>query len=96
MPYLETFFVAVLDAGLAAQNAVIAADFLGLSAVYIGPLRNDPEAVAAILGLPPAVFGVFGLCVGYAKPGSLAEVKPRLPQAAVLHRERYDYTREAG
>jgi ribosomal protein L14 len=36
------------------------------------------------------------MCVGYAKPGSLAEVKPRLPQAAVLHRERYDYTREAG
>jgi nitroreductase len=57
MPYLETFFAAV-DAALAAQNAVIAAESLRLSKVYIGALRNDPEAVAAILGLPPAAFCV--------------------------------------
>lgn len=95
MPYLETFFVAGIDAALAAQNAVIAAESLGLSTVYIGALRNDPVAVASILGLPQGAAGVFGLCVGYANPENLADVKPRLPQAAVLHRERYDYAGEA-
>jgi hypothetical protein len=33
---------------------------------------------------------VFGLCVGYADPIARNEVKPRLPQSTVLHRERYD------
>jgi nitroreductase len=96
MPYLETFFVAGVDAALASQNAVVAAESLGLSTVYIGALRNDPQAVAAILGLPQGAVGVFGLCVGYANPANVTDVKPRLPQAAALHRERYEYAEEAG
>lgn len=90
LAYLETFLVAALDAGLAAQNAVVAAESLGLSTVYIGALRNDVRAVAAELELPPGAVGVFGLCVGHADPAQPAEVKPRLPQPAILHRERYD------
>jgi nitroreductase len=89
LPYLETFLVAAIDAALAAQNAVTAAESLGLSTVYIGALRNHPREVAALLGLPPMVLGVFGLCVGYAKPEAAAEVKPRLPQSLVLHHGRY-------
>ena len=90
MPYLESFLVAAIDAALAAQNAVVAAESLGLSTVYIGALRNDVTRVAGLLGLPPGATPVFGLCVGYAAPGREGEVKPRLPQAAVLHRETYD------
>lgn len=89
LPYFETFLVAAIDAALAAQNAVVAAESLGLSNVYIGALRNRPEEVARLLGLPPGVMGVFGLCIGYAKPEAAAEVKPRLPQSLVLHRGRY-------
>jgi nitroreductase len=89
LPYLETFLVAAIDAALAAQNAVIAAESLGLSTVYIGALRNDPEAVARQLALPAGAAAVFGLCVGYAAEGAVATVKPRLPQETVLHRERY-------
>ncbi|MCB4825547.1 nitroreductase family protein [Roseicella aerolata] len=90
LPFLETFLVAAIDAALAAQNAVVAAESLGLSTVYIGALRNDPARVAETLGLPPGAVGVFGLCVGYAKAGAEGEVKPRLPQSIVLHRRRYD------
>src|SRR4051794_32499532 len=86
MPYLETFLVAAIDAALAAQNAVVAAESLGLSTVYIGALRNDVVRVAETLGLPPGTAGVFGLCVGYPKAGSEGEVKPRLPQSTILHR----------
>lgn len=90
LPWLETFMVACIDAALAAQNAVVAAESIGLRTVYIGAMRNDPVRVHELLGLPPRAFVVFGLCVGYADPGSRNEVKPRLPQSTVLHRERYD------
>jgi hypothetical protein len=87
--YLESFMVAVIDAALAAQNATVALESMGLGAVYIGALRNHPETVAAELGLPPHIMPVFGMCVGYADPERPASVKPRLPQAALLHREQY-------
>ncbi len=87
---LEMLLVAAIDAALAAQNAVLAAESMGLSTVYIGAMRNRPEDVAALLGLPQGAAAVFGLCVGYAAEGHEAAVKPRLPQEAVLHRGRYD------
>ena len=95
LPYLETFMVACIDAALAAQNAVVAAQSIGLRTVYIGAMRNDPARVAELLGLPPRAFVVFGLCVGYADPKAKNEVKPRLPQSTVLHHDRYDATPEA-
>ncbi len=52
MPWLETFMVACIDAALAAQNAVVAAQSMGLRTVYIGAMRNDPIRVAKLLGLP--------------------------------------------
>ena len=95
LPYLETFMVACIDAALAAQNAVIAAESLGLRTVYIGAMRNDPAKVHELLGLPQKAFVVFGLCVGHADPRSKNEIKPRLPQSTVLHHERYDAAPEA-
>jgi nitroreductase len=95
MPYQETFLVAAIDAALAAQNATVAAESLGLSCVYIGALRNNPPEVARIVELPSGAFGVFGMCVGYASAEGATEVKPRLPQDVVLHRETYDTTGES-
>jgi nitroreductase len=90
MPFLETFMVACIDVALAAQNAVVAAESIGLSTVYIGAMRNDPERVAKLFNLPKQSFVVFGLCVGYPAEKAAGEVKPRLSQAAILHHERYD------
>ncbi len=89
LPYLETFLVAALDAAIAAQNAIVAAESIGLATVYIGALRNDMAAVSALLDLPPGAAGVVGLCVGYADDTRPAMVKPRLPQSVVLHHGRY-------
>lgn len=88
--YLETFLLGVIDAALAAQNAVTAFNSLGLGSCYIGAIRNDPATVAAELGLPPEVFPVFGLTVGVPDPARATDVKPRLPQSSVLHREQYE------
>ena len=87
--YLDTFLMGVIDAALAAQNAVVAAEAMGLGTVYVGGMRNQPEAVAQVLGTPANVFPVFGLVVGHPDPARTAQIKPRLPQSAVLHREQY-------
>ncbi len=89
MPWMETFLVAAVDAALAAQNATVAAESLGLSTVYIGALRNHPEKVGELLGLPQGAAGMFGLCIGYAAPGVANAIKPRLPQSAILFHESY-------
>lgn len=89
LDYLEMLLVGTVDAALAAQNAVMAAQSMGLGTVYIGAMRNRPEAVARLLQLPPRVVAVFGLCVGYPDPEQPAAIKPRPPQRVVLHRETY-------
>jgi nitroreductase len=89
LSYLEMFLMASIDTALAAQNAVVAAEALGLGVVYIGALRNDAERVAQILRLPPRSFAVFGLCVGWPHPEAEGAVKPRLPQRVVLHENTY-------
>jgi nitroreductase len=88
--YLEEFVVGVVDAALAAQSALIAAESLGLGAVYIGAMRNQPEQVARALKLPPHAFAVFGMSVGWPDPARPTDIKPRLPQRVVVHRETYD------
>lgn len=87
--FLDTWAMGVIDAALAAQNAVTAAAALGLGSVYIGALRNRPEAVAAELALPAGTVAVFGLCVGHPDPARPTAVKPRLPQRAVLSHEQF-------
>lgn len=95
LDYTETLLIAAIDTALAAQNAVTALEAAGLGTVYIGGLRNHPEKIAEELALPQGCFGLFGLCVGYPDKTRAASVKPRLPQQAVLHRERYDLGSEA-
>lgn len=83
----ENFIVATVDAALAAQNAAIAAESLGLGIVYIGGVRNRIAELSELLGLPELVYPVFGMCVGVPdqEPGQ----RPRLPMPSVLHYNGY-------
>ncbi|MEY9096387.1 oxygen-insensitive NADPH nitroreductase [Paenibacillus sp. RC84] len=87
----ESFLVASMDAALAAQNAAIAAESLGLGICYIGGIRNNPDGVAEALKLPELVYPVFGMCVGV--PDQEPSLRPRLPQTAVLHENGYQSER---
>lgn len=92
LDYVESFLLGAVDTALAAQNAVVALEALGLGGVYIGGIRNHPAEVADELGLPPRVFPLVGLSVGHPDPARLAAIKPRLTQDAVLYRERYKWS----
>lgn len=91
--FTEQFVIATVDVSLAAQNAMIAAESLGLGGVFIGGIRNDPEKVCELLEIPDRVYPVFGMCLGY--PAGEQEQKPRLPVDVVLKEERYQES-EAG
>ncbi|RXZ82562.1 oxygen-insensitive NADPH nitroreductase [Paenibacillaceae bacterium] len=84
---VESFLLATIDATLAAQNATIAAESLGLGTVYIGGIRNNPQRATELLQLPKLVYPVFGMCVGV--PDQSPDLRPRLPQAAIYHEEVY-------
>jgi len=83
----EQLLVATVDTALFAQNVAIAAESSGLGICYIGGLRNDPQRVSELLGLPDLVYPVFGMCLGYAEQDP--ETKPRLPLSAVLKTDEY-------
>lgn len=83
----EKFMVACIDAALAAQNAALAAEAMGLGICYIGGIRNNLSEVVKILNLPKKVIPLFGLVVGFPKNRSAK--KPRLPIANVYHENEY-------
>lgn len=79
---------AVLCAGLALQNANIAAESMGLGAVMIGGILETLPDLDEWLGLPEFVLPLCGLAVGV--PGENPERKPRLPREAVFFENRYN------
>ncbi|MBD3896509.1 oxygen-insensitive NADPH nitroreductase [Halomonas sp. ML-15] len=83
----EQLLVASVDVALMAQNVVVAAESEGLGICYIGGIRNNPQQISDLLGLPDHVYPVFGLCLGY--PAQDPDVKPRLPVEAVLMENSY-------
>ena len=88
---LEMGLVSTIDAALVGMSAYVAADSLGIQGVMIGAMRNDPEAVAELLDLPPRAYVVFGMCLGFPD-GTPPKQKPRMPRPGIVHQESYDHT----
>jgi len=88
--HTEFFTMALIDASLAAERMVCAAESLGLGICYIGALRNDAQGVKELLNLPEGTFGAFGLCIGWPDEPLRAQIKPRLAQSDIWFRESYD------
>ncbi|EGC2473019.1 oxygen-insensitive NADPH nitroreductase [Escherichia coli] len=83
----EQLLLGVVDTAMMAQNALTAAESLGLGGVYIGGLRNNIEAVTKLLKLPQHVLPLFGLCLGW--PADNPDLKPRLPASILVHENSY-------
>ena len=84
----EKFMVALIDASLAAQNAALSAESMGLGICYIGGIRNKLDEVKALLKTPDRVIPLFGMVIGY--PAKMNDQKPRLPLEHVYHEEEYE------
>ena len=75
---------------IAAQNAVIAAETLGLSSVYLGDIMEHYEDRQEALGLPAGVVPVVTLCLGYAAPAQLQRAPVRrYRQSYLIHENSY-------
>lgn len=83
----EQLLLGCVDTALMGQNAMIAAESLGLGGVFIGGIRNGIAEVTDLLGLPKFVLPLFGLCLGW--PEQDPQHKPRMPAAMLVHENRY-------
>ncbi|MEM7203828.1 MAG: NTP transferase domain-containing protein [Planctomycetota bacterium] len=84
---LELFLQATVDAALVGQNLQLAAEAHGLGSCMIGAARNRPVELAEVLGLPPLVYVVFGMVLGFAADDPVP--RGRMDLASVLHEEQY-------
>lgn len=78
---------ATVDATLAAQRLIDAAETLGLGTVCIGGILEGIEELVDLLALPVGVVPLFGLCLGW--PGEEPDDRPRIAVGSVLHTDRY-------
>ncbi len=88
--YIENTLVSFTDIGIASQNALLAAESLGLGGVYVGSLRNNPAGITEELQIPHNAFPALGMAIGHPDPTEGTGVKPRLPLETVLHQETYN------
>lgn len=75
-PDVGDLMLAVCDANIAAQNAVTAAESLGIGSCYIGDIMENIETQQEILGLPKYVFPTAMLVFGYPTEQQKAREKP--------------------
>ena len=84
---VEGLLITSVDAALAGQNTLLAAESLGYGGVIIGLVRYKSEEVAELFNLPDYTYPVFGIALGV--PNQQHEVKPRLPLNQVVFEEEY-------
>ena len=86
-PQISDFLLGMEDAMIAAQNAVVAAESLGIGACYIGDIMENIEYHKKLFNLPE-----------YTMPASLVvlgnfdhkpELRPRFAKRHVVFKERY-------
>ena len=81
--HLDAFFNPAVDAGIAMQAFVDAAESIGLGCCPISGIRNNCPLVNELLDLPDHVFPVVGLGVGW--PSEAGHISARLPLEATVH-----------
>lgn len=80
-PGAGDLMLAVSDANIAAQTAVIAAESLGIGSCYIGDIMENCERQREILSLPRYVFPAAMLVFGYPTEQQKNREKPPRPAA---------------
>jgi len=89
-PEESDLFLACCDALIAAQNAVIAAESLGVGSCYIGDIMEQHETHTEMLDLPQYVFPICMLVFGYpTQQQKEREYTPRFDEKFIVFENRY-------
>ena len=90
LPAAGDLLLAVSDANIAAQNAVVAAWSLGIGSCYIGDVMENCEKHREMLNLPEYVFPCAMLVFGYPTQQQKEREKPeRVSMHHVVHENGY-------
>lgn len=88
-PSEANLMLAACDALVAAQNAVIAGESLGIGSCYIGDIMERYEEHKKLLNLPDYVFPVAMLCMGYYPDHYKKRLRPRFAKDYVFFKDSY-------
>lgn len=90
LPGVGDLLLAVSDANIAAQNAVTAAQSLGIGSCYIGDVMENCEAQRALLKLPRYVFPAAMVVFGFPNEQQTERLKPkRIAMEHLVHENGY-------
>lgn len=89
-PGVGDLMLAVTDTAIAAQNAVVAAESLGIGSCYIGDIMENAEIHKELLNLPEYVFPAVMLVFGYPTKQQVMREKPqRVAMKHIVHENAY-------
>jgi FMN reductase [NAD(P)H] len=90
----EGVLVGAVDAGIMLNAIQISAESLGYGTTAIGAIRNAPDAMIKLLGLPAKTFPIVGTTIGVpTKEAKEAALKPRIPIESFAFENKYDDTK---
>jgi nitroreductase len=84
---LSLLLLGIQDAALMAENMVIAAESLGLGSCFLGGVPFEAGDIIWDFNLPPRVFPLVGLGMGY--PAEDPPTRPRYPLEFCLFEDQY-------
>ncbi len=79
----------IMDALIAAQTAVIAAESLGIGSCYIGDIIENWEVHQELFNLPRFTFPAALICFGKAAKDPLGPQTPRFERRYIVHTDSY-------
>jgi nitroreductase len=89
-PGVGDLLLAVSDANIAAQNAVVAAESLMIGSCYIGDIMENREEHKRLLNLPDWIFPAAMLVLGYPTQQQIERQKPqRVDMPYIVHENGY-------
>jgi len=90
----EGVLVGAVDAGIMLNALQISAESLGYGTTAIGAVRNEPETMIKLLGLPAKTFPIVGTTIGVPTQEAIdAPLKPRVPLESFVFEDTYNDTK---
>lgn len=85
----DAFLNAAVDAALATQALITAAESFGLGTCPLSQIRERLDEITSLLSLPAHVFPICAIAIGYPLHAQSRVISPRLPAQVVVHTNRY-------